>query len=135
MAGFPVGAVLGGLLGAQLVAWLGRTEDLLLATALAQAAFAALVWATGRRYASLLGSTEPRATPSRARGRRRGRRRDRFSLRRALASRFVALILAYQVLSALGSQLVRLPGLRPRGRPVRGSGGPCRVSSPPTRRS
>lgn len=35
MGGFPVGAVLGGLLGGQLVTWLGRTEDLLLATALA----------------------------------------------------------------------------------------------------
>ena len=59
MAGFPVGAVLGGLLGGQLVTWLGRTEDLLLATAVAQAAFAALVWATGQRYASLLGSLDP----------------------------------------------------------------------------
>jgi len=104
MAGFPVGAVLGGLLGAQLVAWLGRTEDLLLATALAQAAFAALVWATGRRYASLLGSTEPRARPSQGADTDEDPG-DRFSLRRALASRFVALILTYQVLSALGSQL------------------------------
>ena len=43
MAGFPAGAVVGGLLGAHQT-WFGRTEDLLLATALAQAAFATLVW-------------------------------------------------------------------------------------------
>ncbi len=53
-AGFSVGAVLGGLLGGQLVSVLGRTEDLLLATAIAQAAFAGLVWATGRRYPAQL---------------------------------------------------------------------------------
>ena len=104
MAGFPVGAVLGGLLGGQLVTWLGRTEDLLLATALAQAAFAALVWATGRRYASQLGSPGSGPAPD---GPADGAddRTARPSLRRSFASRFVALILAYQVLSALGSQL------------------------------
>ena len=104
MAGFPVGAVLGGVLGAQLVTWLGRTEDLLLATALAQAAFAALVWATGRRYASLLGSPGPAPAPS-ASAADDGDRSPGFSLWRSLTSPFVALILAYQVFSALGSQL------------------------------
>jgi hypothetical protein len=104
MAGFPVGAVLGGLLGGQLVTWLGRTEDLLLATALAQTAFVALVWATGRRYASLLGSPSPEPAPSDRSG-ADGDRSPGFSLRRSLAGRFVGLILVYQVLSALGSQL------------------------------
>jgi hypothetical protein len=104
MAGFPVGAVLGGLLGGQLVAWLGRTEDLLLATALAQAAFAALVWATGRRYAALLGSPGPEPAQP-APGDSDGGPSPRFSFRQSIASRFVGLILAYQVLSALGSQL------------------------------
>ena len=56
MTGFPVGAVIGGIVGAQLVTFFGRTEDLLLATAIAQGAFAALVWATGRRYAAQLQS-------------------------------------------------------------------------------
>jgi hypothetical protein len=104
IAGFPVGAVLGGLLGGQLVTWLGRTEDLLLATALAQAAFAALVWATGRRYASLLRSPGPEPAPS-VRAGTDGDPSPGFSLRRSLTGRFVRLILAYQVLSALGSQL------------------------------
>ena len=101
MTGFPVGAVLGGLLAGQLVAWLGRTEELLFATAVAQAGFAALVWWTGRRYADRLRATvAPPTTSERAAG-----AHDQVSLRRLFASRFVALILAYQVLSALGSQL------------------------------
>jgi hypothetical protein len=103
MAGFPVGAVLGGLLGGQLVTWLGRAEDLLLATALAQAAFAALVLATGRRYALLLGSPAHEPLPS-GRASADEDQTGRFSFRRALTNRFVGLILAYQVLSALGSQ-------------------------------
>lgn len=104
MAGFPVGAVLGGVLGGQLVAWLGRAEHLLLAAALAQAAFAGLVWITGRRYASQLAATgsgsgrdEPASAGAEA--------HQRPPLRRLMTSRFVVLILAYQVLSALGSQL------------------------------
>ncbi len=103
MAGFPAGAVIGGLLGAQLVTWFGRPEDLLLATALAQAVFATLVWATGRRYARQLGSPGSRPAPDGLAG--AADRTTRPSLRRSFASRFVLFILAYQVLSALGSQL------------------------------
>lgn len=104
MTGFPVGAVLGGLLGGQLVGWLGRTEDLLLATALAQAAFAALVWVTGVRYVGQVAApdTAPRGSARNDAGDDQHRPP---SLRQSLTSRFVALILAYQVLSALGSQL------------------------------
>ena len=104
MAGFPVGAVFGGVLGAELVSRLGRTEDLLLATALAQAAFAGLVWATGRKYRLELTLPEPGPAsdgPQPIAEDQRGRP----SLRRLLATRFVQLIVAYQVLSALGSQL------------------------------
>jgi hypothetical protein len=115
MAGFPVGAVLGGLLGGPLVTLFGRTEHLLFVTALAQAAFAALLWATGRRFAAQLAS--PRSGSRSAVGAGAAARPgapaaagadeqpSRPSLRTLLASRFVALILAYQVLSALGSQL------------------------------
>ena len=105
-AGFPVGAVVGGLAGGPLVGLLGRTEHLLLVTALVQGAFAAMVWATGRRYASVLVRTthaEPVATggPSAPDA---GDSGDR-SLGRLLRSPFVSLLLAYQVLSALGSQV------------------------------
>jgi hypothetical protein len=103
MAGFPVGAVIGGVLGGPLVTLAGRTEHLLLATALAQAAFAALVWATGRRYAAELAA--PSSGPARDGAAADDDRTSRPSMRDLLASRFVALILAYQVLSALGSQL------------------------------
>ncbi|HEU0245064.1 MAG TPA: Npt1/Npt2 family nucleotide transporter [Candidatus Limnocylindrales bacterium] len=101
-AGFSVGAVLGGLLGGQLVAVLGRTEDLLLATALCQGAFAGLVWATGRRYpAALRASPRPPETAAKP----NPEASSGTSLRRLLGSRFVVLIVAYQVLSAIGSQL------------------------------
>jgi ATP/ADP translocase len=94
----------GGVIGGQLVSWLGRTEDLLLATAIAQGAFAALVWATGRRYPSQLRSRAPAPRPVAQSGPNVDDTSGR-SIRRLLGSRFVALIIAYQVLSALGSQL------------------------------
>src|SRR5262245_6777369 len=102
MAGFPVGAVIGGVLAVPLVGLTGRTEDLLLATAAAEAGFAAVVWATGRRYASQLV-----LAPSRSSGGPEGETdpADEISLRRLFARPFVALILAYQLLSALGSQV------------------------------
>jgi hypothetical protein len=102
VTGFPVGAVAGGVLAAQLVAWLGRTEGLLLATAVAQAGFAGLVWATGRRYADRLRASV--VPPHNAASARSGGA-ERPSMRELLTSRFVVLILGYQLLSALGSQL------------------------------
>jgi hypothetical protein len=104
MAGFPAGAVLGGLLGAWLVSLLGRTEDLLLATAVAQGAFTVLVWVTSRRYASRLHSSQPGGVSNAATTADQDLE-PRPSLRQLLVRPFVALILAYQVLSALGSQL------------------------------
>jgi hypothetical protein len=101
MAGFPVGAVLGGLAAVPLVDLFGRVEDLLLVTALAQGGFAVLVRATGRRYVRLL------RLPDIAPGFEGDaiRERDGRSIRRLLGQPFIALVLAYQVLSALGSQL------------------------------
>ncbi len=98
MAGFPVGAIAGGLLAGPLITWAGRTEGLLLPTTLAQGAFTALVWVTGRRYADRLVRPPAEPAPPTAAPARRG-------LASLLASRFVVLILGYQVLSALGSQL------------------------------
>ncbi len=102
MTGFPIGAVLGGVAAVPLVDAFGRIEDLLLVTAAVQVAFVALVWATGRRYAHLLdlppvavGGTLDEVA----------RDRDDLSLRGLLGRPFIALLLAYQVLSALGNQL------------------------------
>ena len=99
--GFPVGAVIGGLIAAPLVDLLGQTEDLLLATAICQGAFAALVWATGRRYAAMLAGTGEPANS----GDGTDAAAEASSLRRLFGQPFVALIVAYQVLSALGSQV------------------------------
>ena len=103
VAGFPVGAVLGGLLAAPLVDVLDSTEGLLLVTALAQAVFTLLVLVTGVRYAAFIviapaSPRGPAATPGPDAD-------DAPSMRRLLATPFVALILAYQLLSALASQL------------------------------
>ncbi len=102
MTGFPIGAVLGGVAAVPLVDVFGRIEDLLLITAAVQVAFVALVWATGRRYAHLLDlpPVAPGATLDEA-----ARDRDDISLRGLLRRPFIALLLAYQVLSALGNQL------------------------------
>ena len=108
MGGFPVGAIAGGLLGGQLVTWLGRTEHLLLVTAIAQGAFAALVWVTGRRYPAQLGNRGTGAASDATSAAHASPAADGpqgATSPRVLAGRFVALILGYQVLSALGSQV------------------------------
>ena len=91
------------MLGGWLVSVTGRTDALLLATAAAQATFALLVLATERRHPAEL-ADRGRGGDDRAPARRR-RSPGRPSTRWLLRSRFVTLILAYQVLSALGSQL------------------------------
>jgi hypothetical protein len=101
MAGFPVGAIAGGLAGGPIVTWTGRTEGLLLPTALAQAGFTALVWATGRRYADRL-SRPPTPPPPPSAAPDGG---ERAGVARLLANRFVLLVVCYQVLSSLGSQI------------------------------
>ena len=102
MAGFPIGAVLGGVAAVPLVGWFGRVEDLLLVTAAAEVAFAALVWATGRRYARLL---EAPSLPASSTALEREHDRGELSLRGLVGRPLFVLVLAYQVLSALGSQL------------------------------
>jgi TLC ATP/ADP transporter len=104
MAGFPIGAIVGGLIGGGLVGLLDKVEVLLLATAIAQAAFAALVWATGRQFAQQLAPT-PAGPATTGALPPEPDEETRPSLGALLARRFVALILGYQVLSALGSQL------------------------------
>lgn len=95
VSGFVVGFFLGGLAGAPLLALLGGTEQLLLATATAQLSFLLLLLLTERRCPAV---TEPAPNddePPR-----------RMPLRAMAANRLVLVIVAYQVLSAVGSQLV-----------------------------
>ena len=95
VSGFAVGFFLGGLLGIPLLALLGSTEHLLVATTVAQGAFLGLLLATERRF------PEVRAAPAED-----APAVARPPLRAVFASGLVLLLLAYQVLSAMGSQVV-----------------------------
>ncbi len=94
VSGFAIGFFVGGLLGIPLLALLGSTEHLLVATTVAQGAFLALLLVTERRH------PEVRSAPA------ADAPAERPPLRAAFASRLVLLLLAYQVLSAMGSQVV-----------------------------
>ena len=95
VSGFAVGFFLGGLLGIPLLALLGSTEHLLIATTAAQLAFLGLLIATERRFPEVRAAPVEDA-PAVARP----------PLRMLFASGVVLLLLGYQVLSAMGSQVV-----------------------------
>lgn len=92
VSGFALGFLVGGLLGIPLLAVLGSTEHLLLATTVAQLAFLGLLLRTERRF------PEVRATAP-----DEGLSVARPPLRTIFASGIALLLLAYQVLSAAGS--------------------------------
>ena len=101
-AGFPVGAVLGGLLGGQLVTCSAGRRICCSRRRSPRRAFAAA--RAGRRAGAT--AELPAVTPDRPGARRAaGRRAVWRPPSGGCRSRFVALIVAYQVLSALGSQL------------------------------
>ena len=95
VTGFSVGFLFGGLLGIPLLAVLGSTEHLLLATTVAQLAFLGLLLETERRF--------PEVRAAHAHSSAEG---SRASARVVFASGLVLLLLVYQVLSAMGSQLL-----------------------------
>ena len=95
VSGFAVGFLVGGLLGIPLLALLGSTENLLLATTVAQLAFLALLLATERRFPEVR-ATDVGDAPAVSRP----------PLRTLFVSGLVLLLLAYQVLSAMGSWVV-----------------------------
>jgi len=94
VTGFSLGFLVGGLLGIPLLALLGSTKHLLLATTVAELTFLALLLATERRF------PEVRAAPSEA-----APKVTRPPLRVLLAG-LVGVLLLYQVLSAMGTQLL-----------------------------
>jgi hypothetical protein len=96
VAGFPVGAVVGGVVAGPLLTLFGSSEHLLFAAAAAQAAFLCLLLLTGRWYAAELVPVAASPSPVNP---------VRQPLAQLLRSRFVLLIIAYQVFSAVGSQL------------------------------
>ena len=95
VSGFAVGFFVGGLLGIPLLALLGSTEHLLLATTAAQLAFLGLLLETERRFPEVRAVAAEDAPAV-----------VRPPLRTLFASGLVLLLLVYQVLSAMGSQVV-----------------------------
>ncbi len=95
VSGFAVGFLVGGLLGIPLLALLGSTEHLLVATTAADLAFLGLVLVTERRFPEVR-TAQTDAAPTVARP----------PLRMLFASGIALLLLVYQVLSAMGSWVV-----------------------------
>ena len=93
VAGFALGFVTGGLAGAPLLNVLGGTENLLAAGALAAAGFFGLVVRTRRRYPAELAVVEADEIED-----------ARPTLRSLAQNRFLALLVAFQMLSAVESQ-------------------------------
>src|SRR5213078_2840789 len=88
VSGFAVGFIAGGLVAVPLLRLPGGTNGLFLIAAIAQVAFVMLLTVTAGRFAERLGHVEraPHGLP-------------RPPLHRLLSSRFVLLLMAYQVLS------------------------------------
>jgi hypothetical protein len=92
--GFAVGFLAGGLVAMPLLSLPGGTNGLFLIAAIAQVAFVVLLTVTAGRFTERLGKVErtPHGLP-------------RPPLHRLLSSRFVLLLMAYQVLSAAGTYM------------------------------
>jgi ATP:ADP antiporter, AAA family len=95
VAGFVVGFMVAGALAAPLQRILGRTEHLLLAAAGAAALMLALLLVTNARYRQTLAQANPT-----------GPNQPPPPLRKVLGKRFVLTIFAYQMLSAMVTQLL-----------------------------
>jgi hypothetical protein len=95
VSGFALGFLAGGLLGIPLLALLGSTEHLLVATTVAQLAFLGLLLGTERRFPEVRAAASDTA-----------RALARPPLRMLFASGIALLLLVYQVLSAMGSWVV-----------------------------
>jgi hypothetical protein len=93
IAGFALGFTVGGLAGPRLLSALGGTENLLAAAVLAAGAFLALVVTTRRSFPAALAQVEHEPDEG-----------ERPTLRVLLRNRYVVLIVAFQMLSAVESQ-------------------------------
>lgn len=94
--GFAIGFLAGGLAGIPLLALLGSTRNLLLATTAFELVFLGLLLVTWRRHPQALSHHEGGAPAS----------GPRQPLRRLLTQPFVLLVFGYQMLSAMGTQVV-----------------------------
>lgn len=94
VSGFAIGFLAGGVVAIPLLSLPGGTNGLLLIAAVAQVAFVLLLTTTANRFVEHLGQVEsaPRGV-------------SRPPLHQLLSSRFVVLLMAYQVLSAAGTYM------------------------------
>lgn len=99
--GFPVGFLVSGAVGDALIGLLGGVTRLLPFAAVSSVALAALIGVASRRFPAELG-TPPQPIGAGA----AGTGAAPVPVRRLLANRYVALLLGYQMLSQLGTQLV-----------------------------
>ena len=95
VAGFVVGFMVGGFAAVPLLTWLGAPEDLVVVSAASCVVFTVLVGVTARRRPAELTVVDQQAEDHAAR-----------SMRALFATRLVVLVFVYQVLSAMGSQVL-----------------------------
>lgn len=110
VAGFVIGFMVAGAVAAPLQQLLGATEQLLLAAAMAAALMLILLLATDARYRTVL-----------ARASETGRQLQAPPLRSVLTKRFVLLIFAYQMLSAMATQFLEFMVMTAAGERFTGS--------------
>jgi len=110
VAGFVVGFMVAGAIAAPLQQFLGATEHLLLAAAIAAVLMLILLLATNARYRTTLAQASETGRPLQAP-----------PLRSVLAKRFVLLIFAYQMLSAMATQLLEFMVMTAAGERFTGS--------------
>ena len=103
VVGFPLGFLISGLLGDVLIGVLGNVARLLPVAAASGVGFAALIGSAARRFPDEL-AVSPRATtrPETSGGAAPGKS----AIRHVLSNRYIVILLAYQMLSQLGTQLV-----------------------------
>ena len=94
--GFAVGFLAGGLAGIPLLSLLGSTRNLLLATTAFELVFLGLLILTWRRHPAALAQHDDGESHA----------EQRPPLSRLLTQRFVMLVFGYQVLSAMGTQVI-----------------------------
>lgn len=94
VSGFGAGFMVGGLVGSPLITLLGSAENLLLAACASTVTMALLVALTSRRFPEALSGVVSES------------QRAELKLRTLFTNRFVVLIFLYQMLSAMGSQLL-----------------------------
>ena len=95
VSGFAMGFLVGGLVAVPMINWLGKAENLLLATTMSALMLLIFQVLTSQRFRTELSQATSGSSPG-----------SLPPLRKLLTKRFVALIFLYQVLAGMGSELL-----------------------------